>query len=86
MAKLHSEKTAGVLPNSLKKGCLAVIVKWPADCYIGEIVQRHEDTLIGVGTGRDMVWDNIYYPNINDGTCLLRVLEAGELIEVTKND
>jgi hypothetical protein len=72
-----------IKPDQLKDGQLAEIIEWNGiNDYIGYIVQRYENVLITIGGDSDDIWDNINDSSLNDGSCLLRVLEKGELIEV----
>jgi hypothetical protein len=72
-----------ITPNQLEDGDLAEIIKWgDAVGYVGYIVQRYQDRLITVGKYSGHSWIDIDSNSLNDGTCLLRVLEKGELIEV----
>jgi hypothetical protein len=72
-----------IKPNQLKDGQLAEIIQWgEITRYIGTIVQRYNDLLITVGGTSGDIWIDINCSYLNDGTCLLRVLEKGELIEV----
>jgi hypothetical protein len=72
-----------IKPDQLEDGDLAEIIKWgTTHSYTGTIVQRYKDKLITVGKYSGHRWDNIDSSDFNDGSCLLRVLEKGELIEV----
>jgi len=72
-----------ITPNQLEDGQLAEIIKWGnTNSYTGYIVQRYEDRLITIGIYSGHSWADVDSSIFNDGTCLLRVLEKGELIEV----
>ena len=80
-ARLHNDGTVGtILASELKDGAIAVITCWNHKQYIGRVVQRVDENMIGIGAPFGSRWD---FPDDLPATCRVRILQPGELIEVT---
>lgn len=66
--------------DQMEDGDLAVITEWTIDRHIGEVVQRYEDVLIGIGQPNTAAWSEIL--GGNNSNCRVRLLKAGESIEI----
>lgn len=80
-AKLHSKPSDETIPAlDLSDGQVAVITRWGnGGVHVGSVVQMVEDSIVSIGC-RCLRWDH----NCGlDQTHRVRVLQPGELIEVT---
>jgi len=64
-----------LMMKDLKCGQIAVIT---SDSYKGEIVQRYENYGVNIGKSSGASWTDI-----NRNTLEVRLLKAGEIIEIT---
>jgi len=80
-AKLHSKPSDETISAlDLSDGQVAVITRWGnAGVHVGSVVQMVEDRIVSIGC-RCLSWD--HYCGL-DQTHRVRVLQPGELIEVT---
>lgn len=80
---VENKKESLVCPKDMKDGQIGVIVEWPGTGYIGTVVQAYEDCLISVGEYSLKRWS---HRSDQNRSCLIRLLEPGETIEVISND
>jgi hypothetical protein len=71
---LTKEYPSGVRMRDLEDGQLAIVLD---KSYEGTIVQRHGNAAIAIGKAWGCSWNSI-----QENTLYVRILEAGELIEV----
>jgi hypothetical protein len=69
--------------KDMKDGQIGIIVDWGSqkNLYVGRIVQVFGDTLLTIGETKGQCWSQ----HVLKDDCLVRLLEVGEMIEVTSN-
>jgi len=83
-AKLHEPTQDGVVDvYDMCDGDLAVIVSWVMDDYVGKVLQRYGKYLTVVGAKKGSGFGDFFTQPIPDKRCRVRILQPGELIEVT---
>ena len=82
MAKLHNQNDGSVPVSEMKDGDLAVVTGWPTQAYVGRVVQRYGEYLLTVGAPAGSGWGRYFAGEILTVAAYVRILKAGELIEV----
>jgi hypothetical protein len=75
--------------TDMKDGDIAEIINWSYSSVIGVIVQRYKDVIIRIGVHSQHSWPSLFIPRTSPDSgvpecCKVRLLEEGEILEITK--